>query len=677
MNLRGIGSLCILLSFLFSSCKKEAARQSALQERAKTNAFIDKYRDSVFLSPARIGKLIRQKQAQSEDSNSYYKLELYEAFCLYLENKTDSCQRLQERAITFCNTHADTEDLKALYWKHRGLMLQAGNQRDSAIACMKRSVSALRQTAASKELVNAYIDLADMYRQKGDFAQTATYYREALFDADSLHLNDFYLPIYTGLGQAYADLYNFNLADRFFHLAQPYANREGISYDAYLYYNSKGNNLYYQKRYDEARKCFLKTLAMARKLTSVDNVVLIADVNLAEISLLTNHPDEGKLYLDNADSCLNKCGQKNAEVVYYINSLKAYYLLQKKKPAAAAAYLSAPTGGAKINPHYVYLHNKRLMEYYVQKNDYRNAFRYQTSVNRYNDSLRNTRYMANLVESEMRYSRDTALLRRNVTIAQNHIDMDRQKWLLLAALTLLVVAIVFSYLINVNIRRKNKLINSRQHAKLMELKIQNVRNHVSPHFVFNVLNAVLPSFRQFDALTHPLELLIDMLRSNLINSEKMTLPLREEMAIVNTYASLRKETNPQTPPIHWNVAELVDLESHVPTMFIQIPVENALKYAFPDTLPPDGLIDINIEQSPTYLLITIEDNGRGFDYSRQKDAKSRSGNGLKVIYQTIDILNRQNKEQASFDLVDKKQTDPQTSGVKVDIKVPLQYNYNF
>ena len=61
--------------------------------------------------------------------------------------------------------------------------------------------------------------------------------------------------------------------------------------------------------------------------------------------------------------------------------------------------------------------------------------------------------------------------------------------------------------------------------------------------MFNVLNTVMPTFKQYSELAHPLQLLIQVLRGNLLASEKMAVELQEEIELVKNYIALRKETN--------------------------------------------------------------------------------------------------------------------------------------
>ena len=105
----------------------------------------------------------------------------------------------------------------------------------------------------------------------------------------------------------------------------------------------------------------------------------------------------------------------------------------------------------------------------------------------------------------------------------------------------------------------------------------------------------MPAMRQYGELSHKMQLFVKVLRSNLLASDKVAVTLAEEMEVVKDFVSLREQTNPVTPHVSWHVDEAVDTGILVPTMCIQIPVENALKYAF-DGMEGSGEITVSVRQ---------------------------------------------------------------------------------
>ena len=194
--------------------------------------------------------------------------------------------------------------------------------------------------------------------------------------------------------------------------------------------------------------------------------------------------------------------------------------------------------------------------------------------------------------------------------------------------------------------------------------------------MFNVLNTVMPTFKQYSELAHPLQLLIQVLRGNLLASEKMAVELQEEIELVKNYIALRKETNPNTIHIEWEITEQVPLQTLIPSMSIQIPVENALKYAFEDNDEQTNTLSIHISKEDRNLSISIRDNGSGYDPEKHSNSKRSTGNGLKVLFRTIELLNSKNTEKIIFDIRNIGISDPSQHGTLVTITIPFNYQFN-
>ena len=294
----------------------------------------------------------------------------------------------------------------------------------------------------------------------------------------------------------------------------------------------------------------------------------------------------------------------------------------------------------------------------------------------YDDSIRNVRSINSINEIDYRYNQDTTLLKRDILISNNQIKLSQQHNIIILVLALLIISVLLAILIFIHIRRKNEQRYNRQMALATQLRMENIRNRISPHYMFNVLNTVMPTFKQYSELAHPLQLLIQVLRGNLLASEKMAVELQEEIELVKNYIALRKETNPNTIHIEWEITEQVPLQTLIPSMSIQIPVENALKYAFEDNDEQTNTLSIHISKEDRNLSISIRDNGSGYDPGKHSNSKRSTGNGLKVLFRTIELLNSKNTEKIIFDIRNIGISDPSQHGTLVTITIPFNYQFN-
>ena len=153
--------------------------------------------------------------------------------------------------------------------------------------------------------------------------------------------------------------------------------------------------------------------------------------------------------------------------------------------------------------------------------------------------------------------------------------------------------------------------------------------------------------------------------------------------MVTNYSYLRHETNPLLPLPEFEIAEEVDHKQMLPSMIIQIPVENALKHAFSDGdmggRTPQLKVKITMEEER--LHIQVQDNGCGFSRAQTRKSKSSAvstGTGLRILHSTIDMLNGSNAEPITFQVKSALAAtgDEAAVGTVVDIVVPCHYDFS-
>jgi LytS/YehU family sensor histidine kinase len=220
--------------------------------------------------------------------------------------------------------------------------------------------------------------------------------------------------------------------------------------------------------------------------------------------------------------------------------------------------------------------------------------------------------------------------------------------------------------------------------RMMALKMENVRNRFSPHFVFNVLNIFVSNLPK-GVNVKPLQLLIQVLRAYLLSCDKMAVSLEEELQMVTSYSTLRHETNPFLPMPQFHVAKDVDMKLMLPSMIIQIPVENALKHAFVGMKETEDkpLLDVNIWVEDDMLRIDVTDNGCGVSGTvgkKKKNCAASTGTGLRILNSTIEMLNASNERKMFFKMQSNRgipgEENAPKKGMHVSIGVPCDYDYD-
>ena len=610
------------------------------------------------------------------------------AKCCYLKGADPECQALIDSVNGFCRQYPDQETtfkIQSYADNLQGVLLQAVGKREPARTYYIKAYRELMKLDHHNDAIDICINIADASRQLGKLADASSWYRRANFLADSLNLHEAQNSILAGLGQVYNDLRNYQLAHFYFRKAEhQYPPRNPK--DAHFFYNSWGNVYSSQEKPAEALKCFLKaqkaTLQMGQPFMTA-----VVDANLGQTYLELNRLDSAQKYLANTTKFFFVQPNMQNDLQFYIDGLNAALALKQNHLDKASAILSKPYDLSKMSPNYLYLYHKGWADLYERKGQFAKALQYQKLMKQYDDSLRNATMVSNVQENELRFKQDTAIVRRDLTLQSTQAEAKSSRLILLLVIGLLVVGV----LALVVFYRYKSLRHKHQHReemnRMMALKMENVRNRFSPHFVFNVLNIFISNLPK-GVNVKPLRLLIQVLRANLLTCDQVAVSLEDELQMVMSYSSLRHETNPLLPMPRFDIAKEVDMTLMLPSMILQIPVENALKHAFVgmEESGEKPKLDVKIWIEDGMLRIDVIDNGCGGVGAvagmgtRKANAAASTGTGLRILNSTIEMLNAGNARKMYFKMQGRAAAadggSDRQKGMCVSIGVPCEYDYS-
>lgn len=604
------------------------------------------------------------------------------AKCCYLKGADPECQALIDSVNGFCRQHPDLETtfkIQSYADNLQGVLLQAVGKREPARTYYIKAYRELMKLDHHNDAIDICINIADASRQLGKLADASSWYRRANFLADSLNLHEAQNSILAGLGQVYNDLRNYQLAHFYFRKAErQYPPRNPK--DAHFFYNSWGNVYSSQEKPAEALKCFLKAQKAARQMGQ-PFMTAVVDANLGQTYLELNRLDSAQKYLANTTKFFFVQPNMQNDLQFYIDGLNAALALKQNRLDKASAILSKPYDLSKMSPNYLYLYHKGWADLYERKGQFAKALQYQKLMKQYDDSLRNATMVSNVQENELRFKQDTAIVRRDLILQSTQAEARSSRLILLLVIGLLVVGV----LALVVFYRYKSLRHKHQHReemnRMMALKMENVRNRFSPHFVFNVLNIFISNLPK-GVNVKPLRLLIQVLRANLLTCDQVAVSLEDELQMVMSYSSLRHETNPFLPMPRFDIAKEVDMSLMLPSMIIQIPVENALKHAFVgmDESGEKPLLDVKVWIEDGMLRIDVIDNGCGGVGTRKTNAAASTGTGLRILNSTIEMLNAGNARKLYFKMQSRVGAagggSDRQKGMCVSIGVPCEYDYS-
>lgn len=158
-----------------------------------------------------------------------------------------------------------------------------------------------------------------------------------------------------------------------------------------------------------------------------------------------------------------------------------------------------------------------------------------------------------------------------------------------------------------------------QEKKAYSLALQAQMN---PHFLYNTLSIISAAGEEAGAenVTDMCVKLSDMLRY-VASYEKITVPLKEEIAHTANYLSLMKSRYED----YFNYSILVDEELNnlaVPKLLVQPLAENCFKHGFKMS-PPPWNIDVKIRGNNRHWELTIRDNGVGITDERIAEIRDK------------------------------------------------------
>lgn len=244
---------------------------------------------------------------------------------------------------------------------------------------------------------------------------------------------------------------------------------------------------------------------------------------------------------------------------------------------------------------------------------------------------------------------------------------------LIAFTLVMLIFLLIAVFINSHIKKQHDIRHLVAQNQLIRLKMENIRNRLSPHFLLNLLNQEIQTVEQ-ENQRNKLYLFARLLRRNLEISEQSRITLTEELDFVDSYIQLEQPT--LGGEFQYKIEKESSLDPDllfVPPMLIQIPVENAIKHGLRSSSGVKELT-IGIKKQKDGILITVDDNGIGFTPGSTSPT-SGTGTGNKIIYQTIELLNSKNKEKIEISIVNKETI--QSRGTLVTIYIPNNYSFNY
>ncbi len=658
-------SVTLFLAALQAGCGHVDGSAETDSVRLKRLSAVD---DSVMKRSPRARSIVFSGMAGAKDSIGYYEYCLRVGKYYHTTSTPDSAEPYLNRTITFASNARPSARINSLlgdaYNTKAGGYHNFNKKTREQINLYVKAYGLIMKSDDQNRAPNVCANLADAYISDNNLPKAARWYRRALFLVDSLGMpSSESVTLYMGLAQIYTTMHDYDAALKYYRETSRHFNGMTPSMKAY-FMNNYGNYFYFRKDYRSALKMFLRLKKMLESYGMKDNFdMYLCKVNLADVFLNIGQTDSATRYVDEVEPFFRKTG--NPTAIYYCNTIRIGICVSEGNVTGVKRILASEkgtTGNVDLNMKNI--RDTYLRKYYSMTGDYRQAYDNLLRNSAYNDSLEHNRSSMRTAEIMARFEQDTIMLHHELEMEHKEIVVQRSKMTTVAAVAIAVITVLVLMVWSVNVRKEH--LKSR--INIMNLKLAAVRNRITPHFVFNVLNNKIVNSDAKEA-SELLEL-TKLIRTNLDMSCMLSVPLNKELDFVDRYVAVERYLLGDGFVFEENVSAEIDTGSvQVPSMFVQLLVENAIKHGLKGKDGPK-LLTVDILPAGNGLDIVVTDNGHGLSES---SPYPHVKTGLKIISQTLAVLNERNKQKMRFNIANTVGNDGQVTGCKATLHIPRQY----
>ncbi len=675
MYLSRFAIVCLLGFSLLGSCVSGPKNKRVDED--KVLLYLSSLSDSIGVNPLSVCASVDSVLPTLSDSSDYFLSLILKSKALMMMSKPDSAASLLHRVSGY--THRQSGELRQKDYRLRmelanmeGNLFARQSQTDSAINAFRLAFENSLYAGEAPKRLDICLNLADAYVRYGRFDLGSMWYRRSLSLADTLGLpEEKRFPIYYGLAQVNMELRDFATCDYYYdRAAQSYDKM--MLFEKHIYLNNRGNSYYYRQDYATALKYFRKLFALVSSYKDMEFEQNLTMVNLGEVFLLLGQTDSASYYLNRCQPFFKRTNNETA--LYYIDTQLIELALKENNVPLARKRLAEAVRPTYVDPNMVHIRNRYLQHYFEEEGDYKKAYHYQMANARMDDSIRSERVKMRTAEIVQRYRQDSTLMKKEMIIAekQNELLVLNQYIYIAVFAVLLLGAVLFVWFLINKRKQEEKVWNMR--AAFVSQKLENIRNRISPHFIFNVLNREIsrPSAEEEERKESLMDL-VKLMRRNLELTDRLAVLLRDEIDFVETYINLEAEALQPGFEYKLDISKEIDVNKvEVPAMLLQIPVENAIKHALRMKEGERRLwVSVTLQSDGSFLL-TVCDNGGGY---RPSSSNRGTGTGMKVITQTIQLLNLYNDSSVVM-TVNNVDTLSGEKGCEVRYVIPAGYVYD-
>ncbi len=579
----------------------------------------------------------------------------------YHKMQPDSMKMISDRIEAFLQQHeGETSDsirrIRGFWYSAIATRLMAIEGRpDSALTYIEQALKeyeGLQDIHQQRILVMA--NRADCYRQTGQYDKCADGYLQALKMADATgQMDSTKIVLMLGVSTAYSFMGDYQNSKLWWQRTGKLVDEMGTT-DQFIYYNNLGNDHYFQQQYEEACHCFKQAIKLVEGKEDKQWDYYTAKLNLSEIYVCLGHADSARMHIAVAESFFRKV--KFEPILYYIETEKLELAMLEGKLQTALQIAENSEFKDVVIPAAKLQRLKALEQLMLKTGHYKQAYDMLDAYYQLNDSIKNVNISMQMNTKMLQYEHDKRLTEQQQQL-ENEKMSGRLGWaLLVVALLALGLLVVLSW----TWRRKQQMKDILVRQQIISMRMENTRNRITPHFIYNALNHEM--LAQLKGQKVDLDALTQLLRMGSDQANVLQTTLAKELSFVDYYVTIECRQMADDLQFDKMIDQDVDTETvKLPAMTIQIFVENAIKHGL---RRKGGKLTIHASRHEEATLVEVIDNGVGLSPTYQEHT------GIKVVRQTVQMLNEHNKQKITFGISNIQ------DGCRSWIILPDDYNYN-
>ncbi|MFC4220456.1 tetratricopeptide repeat protein [Flagellimonas marina] len=531
-----------------------------------------------------------------------------------------------------------------------------------------------------------YNAMGIVYKRIGDYPKSQSYYLKRIKLVDSLQLDQNLSSPYINLGVLYSLMGEHDKAIESYEMAlETYKGPDRKSLENNVLYNL-GEIDFEKGNYEAALDKLLRATTYLEKVNN--NIELCS------------------LYL-NIGNCYQELGQWKLAQDYYIRSLAlaeqlsikqeiariqsglANLMFLQKRYDEAMTYSNESLGALDSLSGYKLKHDAHEIAYkiYEARGQYTKAIHHLSQSIAYKDSLLNETKIKEIQNLQIQhdvYLKDREIKENELQLEllNTSVSLNNKR---MVYLSIILVLLLFSagllYFRYLNKKKSNRILHEKnnlisQQKEVIErmnsqLEKRMLRAQMNPHFIFNSLSSIryLVSSGDKEAALTYLNKFSKLLRQVLETSVNVSLVLHEEIELLKIYVELEALRFDNSFSYSFNIDENLDLHQHeVPMLLVQPYIENAILHGL---LPKEGpkKLSVSFKDKMNHIESIIEDNGVGFDSSKNQRNTREKSRGMSITAKRIEVLKKfSNEELVKIENLN----EGKETGTRVTILIPKE-----